>query len=188
MTSGGKIWNYRYPPPPVNRRTENINFASRVVINNQNICFKYNIAQLYFILGRAELHRNFSSIPKDGSDIHRFSNSKWVLAMCIAENPLIPESSLSQSCIKICKQQALYQGKHKLVFESTVHLIDTSCLLLHCNRPYTCTSHVCQLETDHLCQVVQHMLHDLDNCIHCYVLDSYSRLLALNDRTLFVRL
>ena len=25
-----------------------------------------------------ELHWNFSSIPKDGSDIHRFSNRKWV--------------------------------------------------------------------------------------------------------------
>ena len=37
--------------------------------------FKNNIAQLYFILGRAELHWKFSTISKDGSDIHRFSTS-----------------------------------------------------------------------------------------------------------------
>ena len=39
------------------------------------ISHKNNIAQLYFILGRAELHWNFPSILKDGFDIHRFSNS-----------------------------------------------------------------------------------------------------------------
>ena len=33
---------------------------------------KNNIAQLYFILGRAELHWNFSSLLKDGFDIHSF--------------------------------------------------------------------------------------------------------------------
>ena len=40
--------------------------------NDLYISCKNNIAQLYFILGRAELLWNFSSIPKDGSDIHRF--------------------------------------------------------------------------------------------------------------------
>ena len=44
--------------------------------NNLCISHKNNIAQLYFILGRAELHRNFSSILRDGFDIHRFSNRK----------------------------------------------------------------------------------------------------------------
>ena len=48
-------------------------------INFQYIWHKNNIAQLYFILGTAELH--FSSKPKDAPDIHRFSNRKWVLTM-----------------------------------------------------------------------------------------------------------
>ena len=43
------------------------------------ISHKNNIAQLYFILGRAELRWNLSSILKDVFDIHRFSNRKWVL-------------------------------------------------------------------------------------------------------------
>ena len=40
------------------------------------------------MFGGADLHWNFSSIdlPKDGSDIHRFSNRKWVLAMCTVGN------------------------------------------------------------------------------------------------------
>ena len=43
-------------------------------MNTQYNWLQNNTAQLYFILGRAELHWNFSSIPKDGSDIH-ISNS-----------------------------------------------------------------------------------------------------------------
>ena len=54
--------------------------------NDQYISHKNNIAQLYFILGTAELHWNFSSIPKDDPDIHRFSNRKWVLTMCTTGN------------------------------------------------------------------------------------------------------
>ena len=42
------------------------------------ISHKNNIVQLYFILGRAKLRWNFSSILKDGFDIHRLSNRKWV--------------------------------------------------------------------------------------------------------------
>ena len=42
------------------------------------ICLKNNTTQLYFTQGRAKLRWNFSSIPTDGSDIHRFSNRKWV--------------------------------------------------------------------------------------------------------------
>ena len=42
--------------------------------NDQYIGHKNNIAQLYFILAKVELHWNFSSIPKDASDIDRFSN------------------------------------------------------------------------------------------------------------------
>ena len=38
------------------------------------------------VLGRFELHWNFSSIPKDGSDIHRFLNSKWVSTMWTVGN------------------------------------------------------------------------------------------------------
>ena len=44
--------------------------------NDLYISYKNNIAQLYFILGRGVLKLcwNFSSILKDGFDIHRFSN------------------------------------------------------------------------------------------------------------------
>ena len=40
--------------------------------NDQYIWHKNNIAQLYFILGRAELHWNFSSWLRDVPDIYRF--------------------------------------------------------------------------------------------------------------------
>ena len=52
-----------------------------VEINNQYICLRNNIELLYFILGRAELRWNLSSIPYDGSDIYRYSNKKWVLTI-----------------------------------------------------------------------------------------------------------
>ena len=38
--------------------------------NDQYMCHKNNIAQLYFMLKTAKLLENFSSTPKDGSDIH----------------------------------------------------------------------------------------------------------------------
>ena len=41
---------------------------------------------LFYILGTGKLHLNFSSIPKDAHDIHRFSNMKWVLTMCTTGN------------------------------------------------------------------------------------------------------
>ena len=41
--------------------------------NGQYIWHKNSITQLYLILGIAELRWNFSSILKDGFDIHRFS-------------------------------------------------------------------------------------------------------------------
>ena len=47
------------------------------------------------MLGRAKLRWNFSSIPKDGSDIHRFSNRKWVSSMCNVGNLRISEASPS---------------------------------------------------------------------------------------------
>ena len=50
-----------------------------------------NIAQLYFILGTAEVCWNFYSIPKDAHDILRFSNRKWVLTMCTVGNLWISE-------------------------------------------------------------------------------------------------
>ena len=40
------------------------------------------ILQLQFASGRSELRWNFSSTPFDASDIHRFSNRKWVSAAC----------------------------------------------------------------------------------------------------------
>ena len=68
----------------------------KAYINDLYISHKNNIAQLYFILGRAELGWNFSSILMDGFDIHRFSNRKWVLTMCSVGNLWISEVSLSQ--------------------------------------------------------------------------------------------
>ena len=38
-----------------------------------------------YILGRVKLHWNFSIIPKDGSDIDRCPNRKWVSTMCNVE-------------------------------------------------------------------------------------------------------
>ena len=35
-----------------------------------------NIAEIYFIMDRSDLHFSFYSIAEDGSDIHRFSNRK----------------------------------------------------------------------------------------------------------------
>ena len=59
-------------------------------------CVRNNTAQLYFILGRADLHWKFCSIPKDGSDIDRFSNRKWVLTMCTIGNLYISVASIRQ--------------------------------------------------------------------------------------------
>ena len=54
--------------------------------NDQYIWHENNIAQLYFILGRAQPHWNFSSEPKDVPDIYRFSNRKCILNMCSTGN------------------------------------------------------------------------------------------------------
>ena len=65
--------------------------------NDLYISHKNNVAQLSYILGTAaELCRNFSSILKDGFEIHRFSNRKWILTMCSIGNLWISEASLSQ--------------------------------------------------------------------------------------------
>ena len=45
-----------------------------------------NIELLYFILGIVKLHRHFSSIPWDASDIYRYSNMKWVLVTYFVGN------------------------------------------------------------------------------------------------------
>ena len=58
----------------------------KAYINDLYFSHKNNIAQLYFILPRAELRWKFSSILKDGFDIHRFSNRKMVLTMCSVGN------------------------------------------------------------------------------------------------------
>ena len=43
----------------------------------------------------SKLRWNFSSTPKDGSDIHRFSNRKWVSGICFVGNLWISGASLS---------------------------------------------------------------------------------------------
>ena len=54
--------------------------------NDQYISHKNNIAQLYFILGRAELRWNFSSLLRDASDIHRFPTLHMVKTHFLLEN------------------------------------------------------------------------------------------------------
>ena len=62
--------------------------------NDQYISHKNNIAQLYFILGRAELHWNFSSWLRDASDIHRFPALHMVNTHFMLENLWISKLSL----------------------------------------------------------------------------------------------
>ena len=54
-----------------------------------------NTAQLYFILGRAKLCWNFSSVPKDGSDIQRFPTVHMVETNFLLENLWISEPSIT---------------------------------------------------------------------------------------------
>ena len=63
--------------------------------NDQNIWHKNNIAQLYFILGRAELCWNFCSWLRDASDIHRFPTLHMVKTHFLLENLWISKPSLS---------------------------------------------------------------------------------------------
>ena len=56
---------------------------------------KNSTGELYIILGRADLHWDFFSKHKDDSDIHRFSNRKYVLTTCTVGNPLISGASLN---------------------------------------------------------------------------------------------
>ena len=65
--------------------------------NDQYIWHKNNIAQLYFILGRAELCWNFSCWLRDASDIHRFPTLHMVNTHFLLENLWISKPSLS-SC------------------------------------------------------------------------------------------
>ena len=41
---------------------------------------------VFYIRERAKVYLKFSSSPKDGYDIHRFSNSKWVLSKLQEQN------------------------------------------------------------------------------------------------------
>ena len=84
--------------------------------------FKNNNTQLYFILGRSELHWNFPSIPKDCSDIHRFSDRKWVSTMWTVGNLWISETSLCQ--------------KEKFQHSSDLPDIKYNCVLLFLNQLY----------------------------------------------------
>ena len=45
------------------------------------------------MLGRTMLHLNFFSKFNNGSDIHRFFNTKWILIMCTVGN--LPETEPS---------------------------------------------------------------------------------------------
>ena len=64
-------------------------------INDQYTWHKNNIAQLYFILGRAELRWNFSSWLRDASDIHRFPTLHMVNIHFLLENLWISKPYLS---------------------------------------------------------------------------------------------
>ena len=55
-------------------------------MNNQYNWLKNNTSQLYFILGRAKLCLNFSSLLRDASDIHRFPTVHMVKTHFLLEN------------------------------------------------------------------------------------------------------
>ena len=63
--------------------------------NDQYIWHKNNIAQLYFILGGAELCWNFSSWLRDASDIHRFPTLHMINTNFLLENLWVSKPSLS---------------------------------------------------------------------------------------------
>ena len=74
------------------------------------------------ILWRTKLHWSFSSISKDGSDIHRFSNRKWVSTVGNVENLGISEAFLSK----------LEQFKHSLALPN----IKCNCAILFWSQLY----------------------------------------------------
>ena len=63
-------------------------------INTQYNWLQNNTARFYFILERAELGWNFSSIPKDGCDIPRFQTVHMVGTHFLLENLWISQPSL----------------------------------------------------------------------------------------------
>ena len=65
--------------------------------NDQYIAHKNNNAQLYFILGKAELRWNFSSWLRDASDIYRFPTLHMVKTHFLLKNLWISETSLECS-------------------------------------------------------------------------------------------
>ena len=69
--------------------------ATTVVLYTSQQSVKiYTFTSKFLILGTAELHWNCSSIPKDGSDIHRFPTWHMVKIHFLLENLWISEQSL----------------------------------------------------------------------------------------------
>ena len=72
-------------------------------LNNRCNWLQNNTTQLHLTLGRAELYLNFSRIPEDGTDIHRFQRCTWLRP---------------SSCCKICEYQShpqLYRKNSNVV-------------------------------------------------------------------------
>ena len=96
-------------------------------INNQYIQLKHNTAQLY-ILGRQDLHLNFSSLLRKAPDIYRFPTVYMVKThffMLLLENLRISEPSLGIMGIFQCRS-ALPSIKYNcaiLFFESYVFVV-----------------------------------------------------------------
>ena len=93
--------------------------------NDQYIWHKNNIAQLYFILGRAKPCWNFSSWLKDASDIHRFPELHIVKTHFLLQNLWISKISLSISLEKFQRSSALPNIRtniivHSIIFVSNV--------------------------------------------------------------------
>ena len=63
-------------------------------LNNQCSWLKNNTTQLYFILGRANLSWNFSSLLRGVPDVHRFPTVYMIKTHLLLENLWIPEPSL----------------------------------------------------------------------------------------------
>ena len=50
----------------------------KAYINNQNIWLKNNTAQIYFILGRASFHWNFSSLLRNATENQDFQQYAYL--------------------------------------------------------------------------------------------------------------
>ena len=89
------------------------------------------------------LHWNYSTVPKDGSDIHRFSNLKWALTMWTVGNLWISGTSLSE-LKKFTHRSALPNIKYNCV----VLFLDKWLVIYSCLKIYFRIYHYCKTQSE----------------------------------------